>query len=102
MLCQVWTRLAQGTRLEQLCSGDGLACCFGWLYWKDSASDPPSRRQMGHIAMMLGFLFALSQASEADAWPMQLSASVVLIHMVAGFVLGWLAQPLLARIFTNS
>ncbi len=57
---------------------------------------------VGYIAMMLGFLFAVSQASEADAWPMELSASVVLIHMVAGFVLGWLAQPLLARLFTNS
>ncbi len=57
---------------------------------------------VGYIAMALGLLFAISQASEAEAWPMELSASVVLLHMVGGFVLGWLVQPLLARLFTNS
>jgi hypothetical protein len=57
---------------------------------------------VGFIAMVLGFLFALSQASEAEAWPMQVSAAVVLLHMVGGYVIGWLAQPLLSRIFTGS
>ena len=57
---------------------------------------------VGYIAMVLGLLFVISQASEAEAWPMELSASIVLLHMVGGYVLGWLAQPLLARLFTNS
>ena len=57
---------------------------------------------VGYIAMVFGLLFAVSQASEAEAWPMELSASIVLFHMVGGFILGWLGQPLLARLFTNS
>ena len=57
---------------------------------------------LGFMAMWLGLVFALSQASEAEAWPMQVSAAVVLIHMVGGYTLGWLAQPLLARFFPYS
>jgi len=57
---------------------------------------------IGFIAMVLGLLFAVSQASEAQAWPMQVSAAVVLLHMVGGYTLGWLAQPLLSRIFPAS
>ena len=74
---------------------------------QDESKDEISPRMrvgliIGFIAMMLGFLFAVSQASEAEAWPMQVSAAVVLIHMVCGYALGWLAQPLLSRIFTGS
>ena len=57
---------------------------------------------VGFIAMVLGFLFALSQASEADAWPMRVSAAVVLLHMAGGYLIGWLTQPLLSRLFTRS
>ncbi len=57
---------------------------------------------VGYIAMVLGLLFVISQASEAEAWPIELSASIVLLDMVGGYVVGWLAQPLLARLFTNS
>ncbi|MCH8815441.1 MAG: hypothetical protein IH957_10180 [Chloroflexi bacterium] len=57
---------------------------------------------VGYIAMIFGLLFTVSQASEATAWPFGVSASIVLLHMVGGYVLGWLAQPLLARLFTNS
>ena len=72
----------------------------------ETKSDISPRMQagliLGFMAMWLGVVFAMSQASEADAWPMQVSAAVVLIHMVVGYTLGWLAQPLLSRIFTGS
>jgi len=57
---------------------------------------------VGYIALLLGFLVALSQASEAEAWPMRVSAAVVLLHMVGGYLIGWLTQPLLSRLFTRS
>ncbi len=74
---------------------------------EDETRDEISSRMLagliaGFMAMWLGLVFALSQASEADAWPMGVSAAVVLIHMVGGYTLGWLALPLLSRIFPGS
>ncbi len=41
-------------------------------------------------------------ASEIEALPAGQAALVVFIHMAVGYVIGWLIQPLLARLFPQS
>jgi hypothetical protein len=53
---------------------------------------------VGYIGLLLGLLAVMAQASEVEALPMNDAAAIVLLHMVGGFVLGWLIQPLLARL----
>jgi hypothetical protein len=68
---------------------------------RDAPPDRSARMQagvvVGYIGLLLGLLAVLGQASEVEALPMNDAAAVVLLHMVGGFVLGWLIQPLLAR-----
>lgn len=56
---------------------------------------------VGYIAFVLGLLNVVAQASEAEAWPLNVSAAIVLVHMLAGFGIGWLVQPLLAKWFST-
>jgi hypothetical protein len=57
---------------------------------------------VGYIALVLGILFVLSMASEIQALPMGQAAAVVFAHMAFGYVIGWLIQPLLARVFPQA
>jgi hypothetical protein len=57
---------------------------------------------VGYIALVLGLLFVVSMASEIEALPTGRAALVVFIHMAAGYVIGWLIQPLLARLFPQA
>ena len=50
-------------------------------------------------AVRLRLLVVLSMASELEALPIHLSALVVLVHMVAGFAIGWLIQPVIKALF---
>jgi multisubunit Na+/H+ antiporter MnhG subunit len=69
---------------------------------RDAPPDRSSRMQagviVGYIGLLLGLLAVMAQASEVEALPMNDAAAIVLLHMVGGFVLGWLIQPLLARL----
>ena len=56
----------------------------------------------GYIGFVFGLLVVLSMASELEALPMHLSALVVLVHMAAGYAIGWLAQPLIKALFPHS
>ena len=51
----------------------------------------------GYIGFVFGLLVVLSMASEIEALPMHLSALVVLVHMAAGYGIGWLVQPLIPQ-----
>jgi hypothetical protein len=53
----------------------------------------------GYIGFVFGLLVVLSMASEVEALPIHLSALVVLVHMVAGYAIGWLAQPIIKSLF---
>ena len=53
----------------------------------------------GYIGFVFGLLVVLSMASEVEALPMHLAALAVLVHMVAGFAIGWLIQPLIKALF---
>jgi hypothetical protein len=53
----------------------------------------------GYIGFVFGLLVVLSMASEVEALPMHISAVVVLIHMAAGYALGWLIQPVIKTLF---
>jgi hypothetical protein len=57
---------------------------------------------VGYIALVMGLLFVLSMASEIEALSVGQAALVVFLHMAAGYVIGWLIQPLLARVFPQS
>jgi len=57
---------------------------------------------VGYIAFVFGLLFVLSMASEIEPLPAGQAALVVFLHMSAGYVTGWLIQPLLARLFPQS
>jgi hypothetical protein len=57
---------------------------------------------VGYIAFVLGVLFVLSMASEIQALPAGQAAAVVFAHMAVGYVIGWLIQPLLARLFPQA
>ena len=46
-----------------------------------------------------GLLVVLSMASEVEALPIHLSAVAVLVHMAAGYAIGWLIQPLIKALF---
>lgn len=56
---------------------------------------------VGYIAMVLGLLAVVGQASEIKALPMNIAALVVLVHMLAGYGIGWLIQPLISRWFST-
>jgi hypothetical protein len=53
----------------------------------------------GYIGFVFGLLVVLSMASEVEALPMHLSALAVFVHMVAGFAIGWLVQPVIKTLF---
>jgi hypothetical protein len=53
----------------------------------------------GYIGFVFGLLVVLSMASEVEALPMHISAVVVLVHMAAGYALGWLIQPVIKTLF---
>lgn len=53
----------------------------------------------GWVGFVFGLLVVLSMASEVEALPMHLSALAVLVHMVAGYAIGWLIQPLINALF---
>ena len=53
----------------------------------------------GYVGFVFGLLVVLSMASEVEALPIHLSAFVVLVHMVAGYAMGWLIQPLIKALF---
>ena len=53
----------------------------------------------GYVGFIFGLLVVLSMASEVEALPIHLSALAVLVHMVAGFAIGWLIQPLIKALF---
>ena len=53
----------------------------------------------GYIGFVFGLLVVLSMASEVEALPIHLSAIAVLVHMAAGYVIGWLIQPLIKALF---
>ena len=53
----------------------------------------------GYIGFVAGLLVVLSMASELEALPMHISALVVFVHMVAGYAIGWLIQPLFKALF---
>ena len=53
----------------------------------------------GYVGFVFGLLVVLSMASELEALPMHLSALVVLVHMAAGYAIGWLIQPLIKTLF---
>jgi hypothetical protein len=53
----------------------------------------------GYVGFVFGLLVVLSMASEVQALPMHLSAFVVFVHMVAGYAIGWLAQPIIKALF---
>ena len=55
---------------------------------------------IGYIAMIMGLLAVVAEASEATALPLNLAAAIVLLHRAAGFAIGWLIQPLLSRWFS--
>lgn len=70
---------------------------------KDPGINPRSKMGVifGYIGMLLGLLAVIGQASEIQALPMNVGAAIVLLHMVGGYVVGWLIQPLLARWFST-
>ena len=72
-------------------------------YQRGSTEERGSRSGAGVIGGYVGFVFGLlvvlSMASELEALPIHLSALVVLVHMVAGFAIGWLIQPLIKALF---
>lgn len=72
---------------------------------KDATAQRRERMQAGVIAGYIGLLFGLlamlAQASEVEALPMNAATAIVLLHMVGGYVIGWLIQPMLARLFPN-
>ena len=53
----------------------------------------------GWVGFVFGLLVVLSMASEVEALPMHLSALAVLVHMVAGYAIGWLIHPLIKALF---
>jgi len=53
----------------------------------------------GYVGFFFGLLVVLSMASEVQALPMHIGALVVLIHMVAGYAIGWLIQPVIKALF---
>jgi hypothetical protein len=53
----------------------------------------------GYVGFFFGLLVVLSMASEVQALPMHIGAVVVFIHMVAGYAIGWLIQPLINALF---
>lgn len=53
----------------------------------------------GYVGFFLGLLVVLSMASEVEALPIHLSAIVVFVHMIAGYAIGWLAQPIIKSLF---
>ena len=53
----------------------------------------------GYVGFVFGLLVVLSMASEIEALPMHVSALVVLVHMAAGYAIGWLIQPLIKALF---
>jgi len=53
----------------------------------------------GYIGFVFGLLVVLSMASEVEALPIHLSAFAVLVHMAAGYAIGWLIQPLIKALF---
>jgi hypothetical protein len=72
-------------------------------YQRGSTEERGSRSSAGIIGGYVGFVFGLlvvlSMASELEALPIHVSAVVVLIHMAAGYALGWLIQPLIKALF---
>ncbi|MGH8246410.1 MAG: hypothetical protein ACREUU_08250 [Gammaproteobacteria bacterium] len=44
-------------------------------------------------------MVVLSMASEVEALPIHVSAFAVLVHMAAGYAIGWLIQPLIKALF---
>ena len=57
---------------------------------------------VGYIGFVFGLLFVVSMASEIEALALGQAALVVFVHMAAGYVIGWLIQPLLARLFSQA
>ncbi len=54
----------------------------------------------GYLGFVFGLLCVLSVASEfAQPLPMSEAAFTVLLMMSTGYLLGWLTQPLVARLF---
>ena len=53
---------------------------------------------VGYIGFVFGLLFVLSMASEIEALSVGQAALLVFVHMAAGYVIGWLIQPLLAAL----
>jgi uncharacterized membrane protein len=74
-------------------------------YQRGSTEERGSRSGAGIIGGYVGFVFGLlvvlSMASELEALPIHVSAVVVLIHMAAGYALGWLIQPLIKALFPH-
>jgi uncharacterized protein YacL len=53
----------------------------------------------GYIGFVFGLLVVFSMASELEALPVHISAFVVLVHMAAGYAIGWLVQPIVKTLF---
>jgi hypothetical protein len=53
----------------------------------------------GYIGFFFGLLVVLSMASEVQALPLHISAIAVLVHMAAGYAIGWLIQPVIKALF---
>ncbi len=56
----------------------------------------------GYIGLFFGGLAVLSAASEVSNPGLDLAALMVLVSMVGGYVMGWLVQPLIARLFPQA
>ena len=75
--------------------------------YREPGSDKTSARtNAGIISGYIGFTFALlvvlMMASEFEALPAGQAAAILLVHMIAGYAIGWLIQPLIARLFPQA
>lgn len=74
---------------------------------RDTGSEKASaRKNAGIVAGYIGFIFGglvvLMMASEFEALPAGEAAAVLLFHMIAGYAIGWLIQPLIAALFPQA
>jgi hypothetical protein len=70
----------------------------------DDRTSPRARSGfiVGYIGLVFGLLVVLSMASEVEPLPTGQAALVVLFHMMIGYAVGWLIQPLIARMFPQA
>ncbi len=75
--------------------------------YREPGSDKATARKTagvvtGYIGLIFGLLVVLMMASEFEALPAGQAAAIVLFHMIAGYAIGWLVQPVIARMFPQA